>query len=912
MACFHMSEATASYIWTESQLSRNATVLFRRNFDLPGDPKSGVIHIFADTRYRLIVNGTTVAHGPCRFKRGFPEYDSHEIRDFLLPGKNLLAILVNSMGAGTFLSDPGPGGLIAWGEFTSGRGRKTRISSDATWKAIDSPGHEPLMNELSFAVGPGEWLDARKMPDGWESPHFDDCNWPAAIEIEDTWGPLKPRSIALLDEREVTFDSPTNTYAARTEPDSDLHSAILDGRRREVTHHITLGFFHSPKKQKVPLTSTGGEFHVNGERLAHEQISDAPARREFIARLEEGWNAVFIVNQTRTDLFEFALRFPKASGISVHRAPNANSAKGFLFLGPLEDRPASLIRKIEQQGIKFEPDLSEWFPTPRGRRKLLPVAERFWDRFHVLPEMRQRRKLDNPKLLEGLGDYSAVAFLLDFKQEVLGRPIIELTAPAGAVLDLAYGERLHDGKLEPWYQGTRMVERYVTKSGRQTFHAIHPRGMRYLEITVRTPRKLLNFHRIGVTRAAYPVEHIGNFRCSDPRLDTIWKLGRDTQEVCMEDAYLDCPWRERGLYTGDLLVQFYTDLACFGDPRMMRKSVELMFQTQGENKLLAPCAHGLAPGRLPDYSAIGVISLWHYWARTGDLSLARSLKTHMLDLLAALRGLETEKSAISNAEPLRPYLDNGIVDHEGLNMPLSAFVYEAHRKAADLLDRIGDKPNAEISGKHAAKMRTAIRREFFDKKTGLFLDRRPADVEEATPSAVGNTLAVLFEIADKRQSTQIVDWVAEKLLDNFLRESPTQRRRYQMSPYFSYFGIELLYRFGRDAEAQAYMRRYWSHMLENGAWACWEFFAPVCSLCHAWSSTPTHHLSTKVLGISYAEDGNPDVIRIQPKPANLRWAEGSYPHPRGPIHVRWELKGDQILLDYAAPEGVTILPPDDN
>jgi len=907
-----MSKAPASYIWTSSEPSRNATILFRKTFDLSGDPKSGLLHLFADTRYRLIVNGQTVVHGPCRFKRGFPEFDSVDVSACLRPGKNVIAILVSSMASGTFLSDPGAGGLIAWGEFVSGRGKKTRIQTDATWKAMDSPGHEPLMNELTFAIGVGEWLDARKMPEGWGTVEFDDQNWPAAREIENDWGPLKPRSIPLLDEREVTFDRPLNGYTAAAEPDFELFAALIDGKRREVTHHVVLGYFHSPRKQEIPITSIGGEFHANGKRLAHENLSDAPMRREYHITFNKGWNLLFLVTQTRTDIFEFALRYPKASGLSVHREPNQSSPKGFLFHGPLDHRPAGLIREIERKGVDFIPEKGTWFVAPKSRQKLLPFLERCWDRFHVLPELRQRAKINNPKLMQGLGKNSAVAFLLDFGKEVLGRPVLELTAPAGTVIDLVYGERLHDGKLEFWHQGTRMAERYVTKSGHQTFHAIHPRGTRYLEVVIRTPKKAVTFHRIGVTRAAYPVEHVGEFRCSDPRLDRIWELGRDTQEVCMEDVYLDCPWRERGLYTGDLLVQFYNDLACFGDPRMMRKSVELMFQTQGENGLLAPCAHGLPAGNLPDYSAIAVLSLWQYWARTGDLSFAESLLDRMLKILAGLRALETGKLPLTDADPHRPYLDNGIVDHEGINMPLSAYVCEAHRKAAHLLLLLGEQEGAVTLEKHATKMRTAIRREFFDKKQGLFLDRRPQDGEVAKPSTVGNTLAVLFDIADKRQATPIVDWIVEHLSDNFRGETPTRMRHYHVSPYFSYFVLDVLYNHGRSVEAQQYIRKYWSHMLKNGAWTCWEFFAPICSLCHAWSATPTHYLSTKALGVSYAEDGNPNRIRIAPVPGTLRWAEGTYPHPLGPIYVRWERKGEQVVLDYAAPEGVDVVLPGSN
>lgn len=904
-----MESSSAEFIWTDQPPSRNATALFRYTFSLETPPEQAFLNLFADTRYRLVVNGVTVCHGPARFKREHPEFDTVDLLPFLAEGENVLAIAVNSLARGTFLTDPGCGGLLAFGRVTESGGREVEILSGDGWKALPSPAHEPLMNELSFAVGPGEWLDLRKLPAGWETTGFDDRSWPTATRIEDQWGDPSPRSIPPLDEREVTFDSQHNAYASKSEAPYDQYCGLLDSIRRETNHHLALGFLHSPKAQEVLVTNAGGDFHLNGEKLNREPRGEAPARTEYRASFRKGWNSVLLVTTVRTDLWEFALRIPSAAGIAVHQNASPTGRKGFLFLGPLEQRPNALIRQIEQEGTAFKPDPQEWKPVPRARQKLLPAQERAWDRFHVVPELRQRAMLQNPNLLRNLPEaYDAVTLLFDFGREVLGRPLIELTAPAGTVIDLTYSERLHDGKSDPGYQGTRMAERFITKRGHQIFHAMHPRGMRYLEVIIRRPPKALEFHRVGITRALYPVESTGRFRCSDPKLERIWELGQVTQAVCMEDAYLDCPWRERGIYTGDLLVEYYTNLACFGDHALMRRSTALMFQTQGENLLLAPCSHGLPAGRHPDYSGIAIIALWHYWARSGDLSLAREQQEVVAGVLRGLRQLEAEGLPLIDGEHLHPYLDNARVERGGINFPLNAILYEAHRKGAELFALLGDGQRAEETERHAKRMRTALRKLFFDSGCGLFLDRRPQDGSEvANPSAVGNILALLFEVADRRQTPAILDFVEARMLNNFGGQNPTRTRDYHVSPYFSYFALEVLYRHGRADSALRYMRRFWSYMLRRGAWSCWEFFSQTCSLCHAWSSAPTHYLSTRVLGIEYAEPGNPNRIRINPHATGLRWAEGVYPHPDGPIELRWEKKGEVIHLDYSAPETVELV-----
>jgi hypothetical protein len=61
-----------------------------------------------------------------------------------------------------------------------------------------------------------------------------------------------------------------------------------------------------------------------------------------------------------------------------------------------------------------------------------------------------------------------------------------------------------------------------------------------------------------------------------------------------------------------------------------------------------------------------------------------------------------------------------------------------------------------------------------------------------------------------------------------------------------------------------------------------------------------------VLGVTFPEAGNPNRVRVEPHPGTLSWAEGVYPHPAGPIHVRWEVKGENLMLECDAPEGVEV------
>lgn len=69
-------------------------VTFRKTIDLKIVPQSVVIHCTADTRYKLLINGTRAAVGPTR---GCPQtwyYDTLDIAPWLQQGRNELVFQV--------------------------------------------------------------------------------------------------------------------------------------------------------------------------------------------------------------------------------------------------------------------------------------------------------------------------------------------------------------------------------------------------------------------------------------------------------------------------------------------------------------------------------------------------------------------------------------------------------------------------------------------------------------------------------------------------------------------------------------------------------------------------------------------------------------------------------------------------
>lgn len=884
----------AKFIWMDDHgRGRQRHVLFRRRFHLRATPRQAQLHLFADTRYRLVVNGHTVGHGPARFHVAHPEYDTHEISRYLRRGANVITVLVNSHGRGTFSADASIGGLIAWGKIGG-----VNVATGPEWEAVEVTAFSRDSLPLSFALGPAEILDARQWPD-------ESKRWPAAVVLANPqhWGPLSSRSIPLLDEREVWPSRLLGTFAARRPIAEDIyHVTVCNLEDHADPMHrwpaALMTYLHSPREQEIIFGAGWGWYFVNGEEVKPiPNGRPVESRQEFPVKLRAGWNAFLATNTVNGDVWEFVLSLPQAAGVSVSAEREIGSAHTFWLAGPWQQDVQTLKAELGKltEHSQLPTRLGGWRPWRRDHVAHSPYFDRCWDELTPLPTGAVPT------------DGSGLVLLYDFGTEVLVRPTLEFTAAPGTMVDLHYTERVVNGQALHGVQGVHMAERYIARAGRQVWQTLHPRGMRYLEVIVRGDLAKFTLHKVAGTRANYPVMDVGQFKCSDPVLNQIWKVGRDTEAVCMEDVFVDCPWRERGLYTGDMLVQYYINLATFGDHRLMRRCIKLFFETQGENGLLRACSHALEIGRHPDYTAVAVQAVWHYWARSGDKSLARELKPQIQKLLAGLAAGEAPGVGLFDGSGWSPYIDLSKLDRDGISCALNCFYHGALTAGAALMKLLGDLQAARQYTKKAAAVAAAIRREFWSDQYGAFVDRRAADVPGSEPSVAGNTLALLHGIATPAQAKRALAWLVDALAHNFRVPEPKKNSECNVLSYFSFYSLAVLYAAGKVREAEAFIRDNWRYSLERGAVTWWEYFVDTNnSLCHAWSGCPTHYLSTQVLGVQFPEPGNPNRVRIAPRPGTLTWAEGVYPHPLGRITVSWRKVAGKLAVDYTAPKGVRV------
>lgn len=191
-----------------------AVFLFRKTIAISTVPKTFVVHVSADQRYRLFVNGVSVVFGSARGDLLHWNFETVDLAPFLSVGENTITARVHF-----FVGENAPVAQITSGFPAFLMQGDTEAEADANtpsgWRvAVDEAymfTNEPASKLWTYAVvGASEIFDAAKHPHGWQKNGFDDSTWLPAKNLKkaaphgtsdaETHWWLVPRTVPLMTE----------------------------------------------------------------------------------------------------------------------------------------------------------------------------------------------------------------------------------------------------------------------------------------------------------------------------------------------------------------------------------------------------------------------------------------------------------------------------------------------------------------------------------------------------------------------------------------------------------------------------------------------------------------------------------------------------------------------------------------
>lgn len=296
---------------------------FRRVFDLSAKPEKFIIHVSADNRYWLFVNGNRVCSGPARGDLVHWRFETVDIAPSLQKGKNVIAAVVWNFGEYIpFAQVTHVTAFLLQGDTDT----EAIVNTNDKWKVVQNQAYSPVPVDKKripnfIVVGPGDRVDASKYPWGWQQIVYDDSGWqkPRDInravprqtrEYSTPWA-LIPRMIPFMEDRLQRIPKIAKTDIANANdgflkgtkdlkiPANTNGSILLDqsflttaypqllvsgGKESQITLTYAEGLFSDNRSEKYPYWRKGNRNEIEGRHIIGYQdkfLPDGGSKRLF-------------------------------------------------------------------------------------------------------------------------------------------------------------------------------------------------------------------------------------------------------------------------------------------------------------------------------------------------------------------------------------------------------------------------------------------------------------------------------------------------------------------------------------------------------------------------------------------------------------------------------------------------------
>jgi len=927
-----ISGLTAKWIW-KKQGSYNPyqqVVLARKVIRLK-KVEQAMMRITTDGGYRLLINSAWVNDGPCRSWPEHFQFDLLDVTPYIKEGLNEITVIARHWSIGNFHSVPRQAGLLVQLDLTCTDGRTRRIGTDGNWMIAAAPAWLAQTPKVSIQMEPQEYYDARLE----DNLIFE----PAEVLFlagAGPWQDLHARDVALLTRKPLPFRKFLDANLVKR--DSSLDFCVPTARLANpnvIEANMSVGnaggmatILELEQASVIKILGEGFSVAVNGLSNGEETFS-LPAGRHFVLAFSS-----------------------KLFGHDKDRSVRlVDPVAGLRLLNPLDNGHQNPWCWIRMPDFDFQGDDLAWpFNQDQdGERerlekhyddeitRLLGTVKDQADFRHVLGEQAvclgtnamfaidphaaflarevagsASDWVQNPAGLSGAGGSLTVVnpapeadieLVCDLGQQSVGHYELDLEAEAGLEVDLFGVEYINaQGDIQHTW-GNRNGMRYVTREGRNHFISLKRRSQRYLFITLRRQTRSVLIRNLRLIESTYPVNPVGCFDCSDPRLAHIYAISAHTLKLCMEDTFTDCPLFEQTLWVGDARNEALYNFPTYGAEDIVQRCIRLAAQSLERYPIIGCQVPSGWDCLLPAWSFLWGISIWDYYQYSGNRDFLQEMWPAVLRNLKGAEGL-LDGQGLFSGQFWNMFDWSGIDDRHATvlhNSMLLVGAIDAAQKMADLLDDHQD-------GIWLSDLRRRLKSSLnglWDATRQAYPDSIHADgMLSASTSMHTSFLAVLYDI--------IAPENYNVALNNMLQ--PAEGMVKVGSPFAIQYLYEALEKAGKTDEILASIYANYLPMLAAGATTVWEVFPtskdkpaefPTRSHCHAWSASPLHFLPRILLGLRQTAAGGL-AYEISPRPNGLTWTKGAVASPRGRVSVEWKLDGKKLRIQAQAPEGVKL------
>lgn len=399
------------------------------------------------------------------------------------------------------------------------------------------------------------------------------------------------------------------------------------------------------------------------------------------------------------------------------------------------------------------------------------------------------------------------------------------------------------------------------------------RAFRYIYIPncVKSEVTLIGIHQF------IPFEVKATFHCQDNRLNRIWEVAKETYCLCSGLFFIDGIKRDRWIWSGDAYQSYFVNPYLLFDEEINKRTILALRGNVDINQHL---------NTIVDYSLLWLISIEKEYWMTNDKMFVEMIYPKMESLMHLCESQLDEHGFIYGRKQDWIFIDWADIDKTGsvcAEQLLLLKCYKTMVYCGSILGKdIGHYETAFI------ELKEQVMTHFWDEEKGAFIDSYESGKRHVTRHA--NIFAILFELADERQTDMIIKNV---LLNQEIADITT--------PYFKFFELDVWGMTGYLEKVMCIMNDYWGGMLDKGAVTFWEEFTPGQdeseqyemygdpfgkSLCHAWGASPIYILGRYFLGVRALSPGY-ETFAVEPILSFFSELDCIVPVKGGKVYIKY-------------------------
>jgi len=474
-----------------------------------------------------------------------------------------------------------------------------------------------------------------------------------------------------------------------------------------------------------------------------------------------------------------------------------------------------------------------------------PMKRAVWANYHVVPQPTKQLLVykRRPAVLKQLADKS---WFIDAGEEVTGGLYLRAEGKTGQKIKILFGEELtEEGKVRYDMRcGCKYKEIWTLTDGECELEPFDYKGFRYASLKTEDE---VTFKEIQLILRHYPLdESLCILKTDDSWLDKIFLMCKNTVKYGTQEAYLDCPTREKGQYLGDAVITARSQVWLTGSTEMLRKCINQFAQTS----MICPGLLAVAPGsvmqEIADFSLLWPELLMTDYLFTGDKKFLEQYYPVAEGILNYFRKYAGKNGLLNQVaekwnlvdwpENLRDDYDfsltRPIVD-SGYHNVVNA-LYVGAVKTISHIEEILGYPTRDWTA-----LRDAYCEMFFRKELGVF-----ADSEKSYHASVhSNIYPLYFGLVPEEYVETTADFLVKKgfccgvMLSYYMLKALARAERY-----------EDIYQLIVNQSEHG-----WINMLRENATTCFEAWGKEqkwnTSLCHPWATAPISVIIEEIAGI---------------------------------------------------------------